>query len=161
MSKAHQHKKYLREEKAAVDRKQTKFSAGKVQSIKDLPVPDIREIDTTIYCPFCLHKGKLKSFFTLDVKGEISDYKVQCPECDVTFLMQTAKGMRHIFTSNKIDQYAKWVAENARGRNGFWAKASKEKLDKRLRQLHMSTKFWDSYKKWKISIARPEDDYND
>jgi transcription elongation factor Elf1 len=158
-----EHKKYLREQKALSDRKQSKFDkSGNTKSIKDLPIrEDIRDVDATIYCPFCLYKAKLKKFLTLDVDGKISNYKVQCPECDVTFLMQTAKGMRHVFTSNKIDQYAKWCAENARGRNGFWAKASKDKLDKRLRQLHMSTKFWESYKKWKISIARPEDEYYD
>jgi len=112
--------------------------------------PQIKQptYDSTVFCIYCLYKGKLYKFKVVDKK----EYKVECPECGRTFLMVTLKSMYRM-TRKKIEAYAKWVYRN---RRRFWINVNNPVWSNRLKEYRWAGTFWSTYRRIKAGLSRPE-----
>jgi len=155
LSKAEEHRKYIRQEAVKNDKSQSKFSneSSIVKPEKEAIQQANKEkinLDKIVYCPFCLHRAKLIKFLVSDKKGGISTYRARCPECRTGMLMKTVSAM-HYMTDKKIESYAQWVCDY---RMGFWKKCKKDIWDKRLKEYGWIGIFWKKYKAIKASMPR-------
>jgi len=139
LSKAH--RKYLREQNILYDKQQ--LTINTLKPIKNSLRPRLSlNIEQTVICPFCLHKGKLLKFL-VSVKRGFHRRLGECPECKHKAWFETLLTIPN-FTAK---QFAEWVFDYGRE---FWSKCSFEKFRNRLYYDKDYTRiFWGRYRELK------------
>jgi hypothetical protein len=126
--------------KAALSPAQAKLTTTgelKLTDKREPAKPFVLDETNQYMCPFCLHIGYQREFLIYKDDKPVT-YRVQCPECENTFLMKT------LMSEWSIIEFADWVADYVH--SGFWQKCDFEKFNQRLKELGWARLFWDRYR---------------
>lgn len=154
MSKTAAHRKYVREEKAKIDKQQTLFfSTGKSTSIVEnthrFAKLEARGLDPfkNVTCPYCLSYMKLRTYLKSTKKG-FNKKDGKCSLCGNSFELETLVKMGK-WTP---EEYAQYVYNSRR--SGFWQKIKFYEWKERMELMGWLKQFWDAYKKLKIEDSQ-------
>jgi len=116
-----------------------------------LLVPDIKDEErivsyTTdaeikkVTCPYCLYTDYIFKFYIKLKSGRYSEKRFKCPDCGEIMRRDT------LTQPMTVEEYAEWVYEMGKY---FWSRVNFSVFKKRLKEMGISKRFWDAYKRAK------------